>query len=183
MNSIQVLVPPPTIVTVVDNVAAVETPLSQNSIEVLSPPPTLVSSVDEVVTVETADPTCFVTTLVAQGPQGPSGPGEQPLHNFSYGDATPSLIATLPAGSRVLTVIVYLDVPINGVGASISVGTLSNPNGLASSTQIGLLDVASYEFSPQVVYEVETSIFLFISPGSGTTAGSGSVLVSSLLTV
>lgn len=106
MNSIQVLMPPPTAVLVT------------------VPPSTQVSVSGDIVTVVTPVSQVTVTTNVSattvvtpneQGPPGPQGTpglsgGLLPTLNFSYGDATPTPVATLAAGTRVFSVTIFLDV-------------------------------------------------------------------------
>ena len=110
------------------------------------------------------------------GPEGPSG-SLDPVINFSWGDATPALLKIVPAGSRMLMSRLYLDVPFNGFGATLSLGTLANPSLLWGWPTMDPTVVATYEVKPNLVFGVDTSIFLFVSPGQGGSQGSGSAML------
>lgn len=116
---------------------------------------------------------------VVVGPAGPPGPpgGSLPTLVFSYGDATPALIGTMSAGTRLFNVRLSIEAAFNGTGADISVGTLASPNLLADSAVIDPAVIAVFEFSPQNLFLVDTSVYLFITPGAGATAGSGSIIL------
>ena len=64
---------------------------------------------------------------------------------------------------------------LNGTGAALSVGTLASHEQLMGTAQNAPAFVASYETLPSVLYAVDTDIFLFITPGSGASVGSGHV--------
>lgn len=121
----------------------------------------------------------LVMASVVVGPPGPVGPpgGSLPTLTFSYGDATPSLIATLTAGSRPFNVRLSIETPFNGAGAQLSVGTLLNPNLLVPAADIDPAVAAVFEFSPQTLFLSDTAVYLFITPGSGASAGAGNVII------
>lgn len=149
--------------------------------------PVVVSAVDQPVTVVPSATQTLITTSVEQGPEGatgpmgpqgevgPSGAGLITL-DFSYGDATPVLITTMLAGKRVITVKMFIDVAFNGIGANLSVGTMGNPTDLMG-TGLDPSIAVGYNVTPQKSYSVDTEIYLFITPGSGATSGSGSVVL------
>lgn len=117
--------------------------------------------------------------LLIAGPAGPVGPAGStvPTLNFSYGDASPVLGVLMLTGQRLYSVRLTVDVAFNGAGPSLSVGTLASPNLFADSAVIDPTAVAVFEFSPQTLFLVDTSVYLFITPGAGATAGSGSVIL------
>lgn len=100
-----------------------------------------------------------------------------PTLTFAYGDATPALIATILAGTRLFNVRVSIETPFNGTGADISVGTLASPNLIADASVMDPSVAAVFEFSPQDLFLVDTPIYLFITPGAGATTGTGSVIL------
>jgi hypothetical protein len=121
----------------------------------------------------------IVMASVVPGVPGPPGPpgGSLPTLAFSFGDATPSLIATIIAGTRLFNVRLSVETAFNGTGAGLSIGTMALPNLLADGAVIDPTVLAVYEFSPQEVFLVDTPVYLFITPGSGASAGRGSVIL------
>jgi hypothetical protein len=120
----------------------------------------------------------FRTTLymgAVLGGAGGGGGALQPPIFFAHGDSTPKLLTTVQAGQRVLELLLTIEVPFNGSGPSLSVGSLADPNLLASAGQSDPSVAATYEFAPGLLFGVDTAIYLFITPGSGSSAGNGSV--------
>jgi hypothetical protein len=117
--------------------------------------------------------------LLIAGPPGPVGPpgGAVPTLAFSYGDATPELVATLLAGQRLVEVRLSVETAFNGSGARLSVGTTADHNAFADESVVDPTTAAVFEFSPQTVFLVDTPVYLFITPGSGASAGKGSVIL------
>ena len=112
----------------------------------------------------------------ADGRNGIDGSGALAL-NFSFGDATPALITTAPAGKMVYRVELYIDEVFDGVGAEVTVGDAGNPARLMNASENDLTQVCANETNPGEVYGTDTGIILSITPGSGATQGSGIVLV------
>lgn len=117
--------------------------------------------------------------LLIPGPPGPVGPpgGAVPTLAFAYGDASPVLVETLLTGQRLTEVRLSVETAFNGAGARLSVGTLASPDLFADGAVIDPGTVAVFEFSPQNVFLVDTPVYLFITPGSGASAGKGSVIL------
>lgn len=92
--------------------------------------------------------------------------------NFSFGDAS-SIVFTVPVNSVVLKMAVNIITPFNGVGASISLGTLANNNLLVSAQQTDLTVAAKFEIDPNVNIVAASDIYIFINAGSGATQGNG----------
>lgn len=131
-------------------------------------------------------PAIVAKLSVGQGPAGPAGvpglpaAGEQAI-SFSYGDATPALIGTIPAGYHASWVRLDIYASFDGAGAQITVGTLASPTLLMDAAQSDLTQVAAYESWPLGLMAVATAIYLFITPGSGASAGNGHVLIKAQL--
>jgi hypothetical protein len=117
--------------------------------------------------------------LLIPGPPGPVGPpgGAVPTLAFAYGDAAPVLIETILAGQRLTEVRLSVETAFNGAGAKLSVGTSLDHNAFADEAVVDPTTVAVYEFSPQTVFLVDTPVYLYITPGSGASAGKGSVIL------
>lgn len=131
-------------------------------------------------TFELTEPALITLELEsAQGPAGPTGPSGavSPAVAFAYGDATPLLVAALDAGVRVFSIELAINTTFNGAGATLSVGTLANHELFLPATQIDPTAAGIYEASPNLVLVSATDVYLFITPGTGASQGSGSVSI------
>lgn len=98
---------------------------------------------------------------------------------FSYGDATPELITTLPAGSTVQNVSIIIFTAFNGTGATLSVGS-------AAGSYIDLMDtsevfaeyIGTWSAYPAKNYVAATPVYIAITPGAGASAGHGQVIIT-----
>lgn len=121
-------------------------------------------------------------TIILQdaGIQGPPGPSSSPdvVSSFAYGDATPALLASLAAGSFLATSRVVIETPLNGAGATVSVGTLANPGLLVPSSGVMPGEAGVYDTASSLTVTAPTDIYLFISPGAGASAGAGTVFIA-----
>lgn len=96
---------------------------------------------------------------------------------FAYGDATPKLIGTVSAGLTVVSVAIDVQVPFDGVGAALSVGTTASPERFMAAADNAPDMVATFEVAPFDDAVVATDVYLFITPGSGASAGGGVVMI------
>ena len=96
---------------------------------------------------------------------------------WNYGNATPQLLGTIPAGYRVQRVQITVDTVMNGTGALLTVGDASNYSSLASASQVFPYLNTTSQVDVDVLYAVATPIYLSITPGSGATQGSGFITV------
>lgn len=85
---------------------------------------------------------------------------------FHYGDASPEFLMTVPAGKYVLEASVRMITAFNGTGGSVSVGNVANE--LLSSTAVSVYTDGAYTDLPDVVYLVDTDIYVFITPGTAS---------------
>lgn len=110
-----------------------------------------------------------------QGPAGPSGTGVLPAIEFAYGDATPTILLTLPTeGSyEIMLCSLQIEEPFNGSGASITLGVAEDPDLLMRSDQNDPTQAITYETTPRVELPGGTNIILTIVPGAGATQGRG----------
>jgi hypothetical protein len=123
--------------------------------------------------------------VVAAGRQGPAGANGVPGANgqgaaipyvFSWGDATPALIANVPAGKVVFKVEVVLLAAFN-VASTVTVGDAGNTSRLFSTADIDLSSAATYQSNPNHLYGSLTAVNLYVSPGVGNSQGNGIVLL------
>lgn len=114
------------------------------------------------------------TTSGRQGPPGPAGPQGPAIDlPFSYGDASPAIVATVMG--TVVAVSVVITTPFDGTGAAISVGTSGSPELLMPEAQNYPDSVARYEANPGQY--VSGNVLVFITPGSGASTGAGMIYV------
>lgn len=119
-----------------------------------------------------------VVEIVERGPQGPRGaPGSSiPVIAFAYGDA-PSIIWTADVEGLLDNVRLIIDVPFDGVGAQIVVGTaVAADDALAADMNLPTMPY-EYENTPDVHLAAGASVWLTIVPGAGATQGSGRLLI------
>ena len=108
------------------------------------------------------------------GPRGADGSGaiEMP---FGYGDATPRLITTVPAGKFVYEVDLIITTAFNGVGAALAVGDAGIADRLLAIAENAPGTLGTYTTHPNVAYLVGTAVNLTITPGAGASQGAGIV--------
>lgn len=111
------------------------------------------------------------------GPPGRDGNGTLIKVDFSFGDASPAVITTLPAGTTILTTAIVVQTPFNGLGAALQLGDTRQSDRLLSVTQNNPSYAAEYEANPGYTYSSATPILLTITPGAGCTQGAGFVLL------
>jgi hypothetical protein len=116
-----------------------------------------------------------VVSVGEQGPPGRDGTnGSGALDfNFAYGDATPAVLMTVPAGKLIYRVGLHIKEPFNGVGASVTIGDAVDTDRLMSTTQNDLTQVGSNETSPAYAYGTDTQITLSVVAGAGASTGAG----------
>ncbi len=99
--------------------------------------------------------------------------------DFTFGDASPSPIYTITENAANVLLRIVIRTPFNGVGAALSLNALSGPT-LLPSTAIAPSIAGGYEAAPDVVLLAGDVIRLVITPGSGATAGAGSIIVDTI---
>lgn len=96
---------------------------------------------------------------------------------FSFSDATPKFIYSIPADTLIVSAAVIISTPFNSPLSSISLGDSGNNSRLLNSSQIYQGEVGEYETKPMYKYITTTSIYLYINLGSGNTTGNGYVIL------
>ena len=105
--------------------------------------------------------------------------GRQVL-NFSYGDASPSVIYT-PSVNAVMTLCrIDIDTAFNGAGAALAVGTAASPQLLMPADRNAPSMVAAFETTPDVTVLAGTDLRLTITPGGGASQGAGRIVLDSI---
>lgn len=122
-----------------------------------------------------------VVTVGEAGPPGPAGPPGSAAGtyqaNFAYGDASPAIVATVPAGKAVFEVEVVILNPFDGVGATLSVGDAGLSDRLMASIENDPTQRGSSTTAPAYQYASDTDIILTITPGAGASQGNGIVFI------
>ena len=101
---------------------------------------------------------------------------------FSYGDASPMDVYVPLEASVVVLVRIALAVAFNGTGASLSVGSAGTPDLYLPASEVNVALAAGYESVPDLAIAAGGEIKLFISPGTGASAGSGRVIIDTIPT-
>jgi hypothetical protein len=141
----------------------------------------VVEAVTEVI-VETTTVVIEHVEIGIQGPaglrglDGSAGNGSAVPYTFAWGDATPATIFTVPAGKKVLKVEVVLDVAFD-VAAVLTIGDAANRSRLLGVDDIDTQGIGTYQTNPGYKYISQSPVNLYITPGGGTTTGSGLILI------
>lgn len=122
------------------------------------------------------NPSAVTVITGVQGLQGASSNGSALSIRFAWGDATPALIATVPANKTVLKVEVVVltgfDVP-----SGITVGDSADHERLFNVPDLDLTQAGTYQARPNCIYIASTPVNLYLSLGSGGAIGKGIVLI------
>lgn len=191
MSDVEIVVESVEVLEVVQDETAIEViDETVEAIEVVEDAVEVVEESFEVIEIET-DPegtetivtSVEVIEVVDEGPQGPRGvPGTNggtiaPVY-FSFGDATPDTIYTTDSAGTVVNVRLIVDTAFDGAGASISLGTTTDPDLLLDEAENDPSVASEYESTPDVVLTSGTAVRLSITPGAGATQGAGRILLT-----
>jgi hypothetical protein len=114
---------------------------------------------------------------IYKGDKGLSGNGLE-YQTFSYGDASPNLLFNAENGNVIVDIKIGIINEFNGTNASISIGTLTEPEYFFPSQYVSPYEIAIFEVSDRFIFSSTIGIYLYISPGEGTTQGNGFILTS-----
>ncbi|OWK46614.1 hypothetical protein [Fimbriiglobus ruber] len=112
-----------------------------------------------------------------QGPIGPAGGGNSTTVEWQWNVSSPFFLMTIPEGTWVEEIQVYVNTAVNGVAPTMSVGDALDPARLVPAINIDPTNVGVYVTNPAYFYAVETNISLSIVPGTGATQGDGLVVI------
>jgi hypothetical protein len=107
------------------------------------------------------------------GPPGPSASGVPPIA-FSYGDASGAVFTAGEDGTIVLVRMSILTA-FDGVGATLKLGTLAQPESILSAAQNDPSSTEEYENTPDLALSAGQSVILTIAPGTGAAHGNGTI--------
>ena len=99
------------------------------------------------------------------------------VHSFAYGDATPAMVGTLPAGAVISAVTLIILTAFNGVSPALAVGDDGNDSRFMTAEQNDAGEAVAYTTSPGEKLSAAVTVRLSIQPGTGATAGSGLLIV------
>lgn len=121
--------------------------------------------------------------LVEQGiivvQTGTGGGGAAPvLRAFTFGVPSPMLLHTVQAPTLLASVELDVRTPFNGAGAQLSIGQPGQPGRFMSASENDPAFAAQYEVFPNLELAPGEGIYLFITPGAGTTQGAGVVILN-----
>lgn len=97
---------------------------------------------------------------------------------FSYGDASPKILAQVPQDKVVLSSSMVILEAFDGVLSELSVGSLAQPDDIMSTTDNVAQIAATWSNTPNTVYSAPTDIYLTINNGSGATQGRGIIVIN-----
>jgi len=111
---------------------------------------------------------------------GTNGADGAIIFPFSYGDATPAIIASIPAGTLISSIAICVLTEFDGLGASLSIGV----DGIGADTLMTIeqntpMIISEFVTYPMYTFTEEKNILLYITPGTGATRGSGIILINS----
>lgn len=136
-----------------------------------------VSSSPSITTEVISSPSVTTSVVGIQGPSGEDGlDAEGALYfSFSWGDATPKFLTTVKSDKPIIESSIYMVVPMNGEGATLSIGDSIENEKLMSIVENVPSTIGGNISYPSHAYENDTAIYLYITPGSGCSMGSGVV--------
>jgi hypothetical protein len=117
--------------------------------------------------------------VIAAGLRGPKGSSGQvlPPIAFAHGDASPRLIHLLTETQLLVSLQLILSDAFDGEGATLRVRTQAGEV-LLGTDQVAPGFPATYESTPGTMLSSGTGIYLEITPGAGSTAGAGFVVLN-----
>lgn len=127
---------------------------------------------------------------VVQGFRGPAGPKGDPgdsstatnraIVPFAFGDASPVPIFTPAVNCTGILMRLVINVPFNGAGATLTLGTAAQPNALLPADHNDPTNVGGYEVAPDAALVAGVPIVLTIIPGTGATQGAGFIVFDAI---
>ena len=160
------------------------------SIQVIVQPPATLVLQQDVTSANVTQETTRTLEIVTAGPQGPrgndgnpgangaNGEGLLPALSFGFGDASSVVMVTSADGPVEITrVALEIEEEFDGVGASLRLGTLAQPDLLMAAAFNSPYMQATFEVSPGVELPASSEIYFSINAGSAT-QGSGKIVIS-----
>lgn len=114
------------------------------------------------------------TILVGSG--GGSSDADVVRVEFAYDTPSPMILATLAAGQTIDRALILITEAFDGVGATLSLGTVAEPGLFLSAAEVAPGRLGQYETDELVPFDAAELLRLTIAPGSGATRGAGILL-------
>jgi hypothetical protein len=122
--------------------------------------------------------TVTVVSAAVPGPRGPAGGGASAIeHPFGWGDASPAIVGTLPAGAMAWRAEIVITEAFDGAGAALALGDAAVPDRLISPDRVDPGLAATFATAPAWSPGADTPILLTITPGAGASRGAGFVRI------
>lgn len=114
-----------------------------------------------------------------RGATGATGPAGTPHIEvpFAFGDATPAQVCLAGAGKTIFSIMLVVFEPFNGTDPALTIGDAADPDRLMTAADNDPATAATYQTHPGYAYPGDTNVLLSISPGAGTTQGSGLIYI------
>lgn len=101
------------------------------------------------------------------------------IAEFSWGDP-PQTIFTSEVDRLLIQSRVRVDIPFDGVGAGVSLGTPVDPELYIAQSDVDPYTAAGYETTPDMLLLVGAETQLTVTPGTGATSGSGRIILDTV---
>jgi hypothetical protein len=145
-----------------------------DTLVVVNDPSITVVIADTSSTVVANDPQVTVVNVVQKG--DPGGIVVIPTVRAVFNAISPVFITTLAIGTVISSATVNILSPFDGIGALVTVGTLSMSDQFVKNNDVDILAAAVNLVPINQKLLADTSIYLFLNPG--TVATSGEVLIT-----
>jgi hypothetical protein len=96
---------------------------------------------------------------------------------FSWGDATPEVLASVSANTLIRSISMLISVPFDGAFPSLSIGVTGSPELLMATFENDPKSPGTYIVYPGYTFLSPDIIKLFITPGAGPSTGSGVITI------
>ena len=139
----------------------------------------VVEEVTLVVSEETGVEILEVSEPGPAGAVGPQGPGGSPRIEiaFSFGDATPAVLFLAEANKLIQRVTIFIETAFDGTGPVLTIVDEDESERLMAAFENEPREAAAYQVTPNLTYDTDTQVLLFITPGLGASQGAGLVVV------
>ncbi len=113
-----------------------------------------------------------------KGDKGDTGSSISVQTSFAWGDATPLMLGTCPAGRVVVNVMIAIMTPFDGASPSLTIGDDADNSRLMTAAENDPTNADLYVATPLHEYVASTYMKLWITPGGGASAGTGTVFIT-----
>ena len=107
--------------------------------------------------------------------RGPAGSGAPDPVNFSFGSVSQSSVLTMPFAGVINEVLIDVETPFNGIGVSLAIGTILDPQALMPASGNAMWSEGAYSASPMRHLLQGDQIRALYSAGAGATQGAARI--------